>query len=86
VTRATPGDFERLCADIEREAHEEGPEAVRELEQFREEYIAHSEALADAFSQAQRAVAGGDIAGLAAVASRASRRRARAAVGRRGSP
>jgi hypothetical protein len=84
VTRATPGDFERLCADIEREAREEGPQAVRELEQFREEYVAHGEALADAFSQAQRAVAGGDPAGLAAVASRASRRRARAAAGRHG--
>jgi DNA-binding Xre family transcriptional regulator len=33
-----PSDFDQLIADIEREAHEEGPEAVRELEQFREEY------------------------------------------------
>jgi hypothetical protein len=31
-------DFARLIADIEREAHEEGPQAVRELEQFREEF------------------------------------------------
>lgn len=31
-------DFSRLIADIEQEAHEEGPEAVRELEQFREEF------------------------------------------------
>jgi DNA-binding XRE family transcriptional regulator len=31
-------DFSRLIADIEQEAREEGPEAVRELEQFREEF------------------------------------------------
>ena len=31
-------DFSQLIADIEQEAHEEGPEAVRELEQFREEF------------------------------------------------
>jgi hypothetical protein len=32
MTRAAPGDFERLCADIEREAHDEGPRAFQELE------------------------------------------------------
>jgi DNA-binding XRE family transcriptional regulator len=31
-------DFTQLIADIEQEAREEGPEAVRELEQFREEF------------------------------------------------
>ncbi len=31
-------DFSQLIADIEQEAREEGPEAVRELEQFREEF------------------------------------------------
>lgn len=66
-------DFAQLIADIEREAHEEGPRAIRELEQLREEF-------ADSFSQAQRAIANGDIAGLAAIASRTSRRRARVAV------
>jgi transcriptional regulator with XRE-family HTH domain len=31
-------DFSQLIADIEQEAREEGPQAVRELEQFREEF------------------------------------------------
>jgi DNA-binding XRE family transcriptional regulator len=31
-------DFSQLIADIEQEAHDEGPRAVRELEQFREEF------------------------------------------------
>ena len=31
-------DFTQLIADIEQEAQEEGPQAVRELEQFREEF------------------------------------------------
>ena len=31
-------DFSRLIADIEHEAREEGPRAIRELEQFREEF------------------------------------------------
>jgi transcriptional regulator with XRE-family HTH domain len=31
-------DFHSLIADIEQEAHTEGPRAVRELEQFREEF------------------------------------------------
>lgn len=31
-------DFNQLIAGIEQEAQEEGPEAVRELEQFREEF------------------------------------------------
>jgi predicted XRE-type DNA-binding protein len=31
-------DFSQLIADIEQEAGEEGPQAVRELEQFREEF------------------------------------------------
>jgi hypothetical protein len=46
VIRATPGDFERLCADIEREAHDEGPQAVQELEQLRAEYGLAGEAIA----------------------------------------
>jgi hypothetical protein len=29
MTGVPPGDFERLIADIEREAHDEGPQAVR---------------------------------------------------------
>jgi DNA-binding XRE family transcriptional regulator len=31
-------DFSQLIADIEEEAQDEGPQAVRELEQFREEF------------------------------------------------
>jgi transcriptional regulator with XRE-family HTH domain len=31
-------DFGRLIADIEQEAKDEGPQAIRELEQFREEF------------------------------------------------
>jgi DNA-binding XRE family transcriptional regulator len=31
-------DFDQLIADIEQEAREEGPQAVRELAQFREEF------------------------------------------------
>ncbi len=31
-------DFSQLIADIEQEAREEGPQAVRELEQFREDF------------------------------------------------
>ncbi len=31
-------DFSQLIADIEQEAREEGPQAIRELEQFREEF------------------------------------------------
>jgi len=31
-------DFNQLIADIEQEARDEGPRAVRELEQFREEF------------------------------------------------
>jgi transcriptional regulator with XRE-family HTH domain len=31
-------DFSQLIADIEHEARDEGPQAVRELEQFREEF------------------------------------------------
>jgi DNA-binding XRE family transcriptional regulator len=31
-------DFSQLIADIEQEAQDEGPRAVRELEQFREEF------------------------------------------------
>jgi len=46
VTRANPGDFERLIADIEREAYDEGPQAVRELEQLRAEYRTAGEAVA----------------------------------------
>jgi hypothetical protein len=86
--------FGQLIADIEQEAHDEGSKAVRELERFREEFgraSAHIEILkglpegreaAGSFSQAQSVIADDDPAGLAAVASRASRRRARAAVDR----
>jgi DNA-binding XRE family transcriptional regulator len=31
-------DFSQLIADIEEEAQDEGPQAIRELEQFREEF------------------------------------------------
>jgi predicted transcriptional regulator len=31
-------DFTQLIADIEQEAHDEGPQAVRELERFQEEF------------------------------------------------
>jgi DNA-binding XRE family transcriptional regulator len=31
-------DFSQLVADIEQEARDEGPQALRELEQFREEF------------------------------------------------
>jgi hypothetical protein len=31
-------DFTQLIADIEQEAHDEGPRAVRELEQLRAEF------------------------------------------------
>jgi hypothetical protein len=44
--RANPGDFERLIADIEREAHDERPQAIRELEQLRAEYRLAGEAIA----------------------------------------
>ena len=33
-----PSDFTQLIADIEREAHAEGPRAVRELERLRGEF------------------------------------------------
>ncbi len=33
-----PSDFARLISDIEREAREEGPQAVRDLEQFRKDF------------------------------------------------
>jgi len=33
-----PSDFTQLIAGIEREAHDEGPPAVRELEQLRAEF------------------------------------------------
>lgn len=46
MTRANPSDFERLIADIEREAYDEGPQAVRELEQMCAEYQGVSESLA----------------------------------------
>jgi hypothetical protein len=35
---AMSSDFAQLITDIEREAHEEGPRAVRELKKFREEF------------------------------------------------
>lgn len=34
----TAGDFGELVADIEQEARDEGPQAVRELERFHEEF------------------------------------------------
>jgi hypothetical protein len=86
--------FGQLIADIEQEAHDEGSKAGRELEQFREEFgrasaqleilngLPEGREVAGSFSQAQRVIADGDLADLAAVASRASRRRARAAVDR----
>jgi hypothetical protein len=46
MTRATPGDFERLCADIECEAHDEGPQAFQELEHLRAECRLAGEAIA----------------------------------------
>lgn len=33
-----PADLARLVADIESEARDEGPQAIRELEQLREEF------------------------------------------------
>jgi hypothetical protein len=36
-------DFSQLIADIEQEARDEGPQAVRELEQFREEFSSASQ-------------------------------------------
>lgn len=67
----------RLIAEVEGR----GPADV--VHSALEEYLAaHRDALSESFSQAQRAIASGDIAGLAAIASGASRRRARAAVSR----
>lgn len=40
-----PSDFAQLIAGIEREAHREGPQAVRELERFREEFRLAGEAI-----------------------------------------
>jgi hypothetical protein len=39
-------DFALLIADIKREAHEEGPQAVRELERLHEEFRLAGEAIA----------------------------------------
>jgi DNA-binding XRE family transcriptional regulator len=39
-------DFNQLIADIEQEAQAEGPRAVRELEQFREEFSLASQLIA----------------------------------------
>ena len=67
----------RLIAEVEGR----GPADV--VHAALEEYLAaHRDALADSFARAQRAVAAGDIAGLAAIASSASQRRARAAASR----
>lgn len=61
------------------EAEGRGPADV--IHAALQEYLlAHRDTLAAAFSQAQRAIASGDIGALAAVASGASRRRAQAAV------
>lgn len=49
-----------------------------------EHLLAHRDALAESFSEAQRAIARNDVASLAAIASSGSRRRARAAVDRHG--
>jgi len=45
MTRATPGDLSG-CALIEREAHDEGPRAFRELERLRAECRLAGEAIA----------------------------------------
>lgn len=67
----------RLIAEVEGR----GPADV--VHSALEEYLlAHRDALADAFARAQRAIAAGDIEGLAAIASGASKRRARAAMSR----
>jgi hypothetical protein len=67
----------RLIAEVEGR----GPADV--VHAALEEYlVTHREVLAESFSQAQRAIASGDIAGLGAIAAGASRRRAQAAVAR----
>jgi hypothetical protein len=38
-------DFKRLIADIEREAHDQGPRAVNELNRLREELAQASDAI-----------------------------------------
>jgi hypothetical protein len=46
VNTVTEGDFARLCADIEREARDEGSRAVPELEQLRAEFRQVGETIA----------------------------------------
>lgn len=46
MTSVRPGDFEWLIADIEREARDEGPRAVRELAQLRAEFRLARETIA----------------------------------------
>jgi hypothetical protein len=67
----------RLIAEVEGR----GPADV--VHSALEEYLAtHRDVLAESFAQAQRAIAGGDLAALAAIASGASQRRAQVAVSR----
>jgi hypothetical protein len=47
-----------------------------------EQLLTHRDRLAELFSRAQIAIASGDVASLTAIASSASARRARAAMGR----
>jgi hypothetical protein len=54
------------------------------LADIEKEMRADRETLAETFSEAQRAIASNDVGGLTAIASRASRRRARAAKERHG--
>jgi hypothetical protein len=60
----------------------EHPGEPRDPAEPEELIAADREALAESFSEAQRAMARNDVASLAAIASSSSRRRARAAVGR----
>jgi hypothetical protein len=46
MTTVRPSDFEGLIAGIEREARDEGPRAVGELEQLRAEFKLASKAIA----------------------------------------
>jgi hypothetical protein len=67
----------RLIAEIE------GRGAAEVVHAALAEYLQnHRDVLAAAFAEAQDAVAGGDIAALAAIAGRSSKRRAQAAVQR----
>lgn len=45
AAETVPNEFKDLIVDIEQEARVEGPQAVRELEQFREEFAHASDAI-----------------------------------------